>query len=147
MSDLTRVEAAAAALDSLPEEPDTADYIGRLDKVIRTLQGHRRLIMDELSGPVSGTDYRIVERRECARSYNDTALLRSFDREEIGIPELVEADVLRLSWQWSKLRSLANLADIGLRIAGHEVTDGDEADHVGEVWKTKLTVEPVTPID
>ena len=54
MSDLTRLEAAAAGLESLPEDSETADYIGRLDKIIRTLQGHRKTIMDELPGPVSG---------------------------------------------------------------------------------------------
>lgn len=147
MSDLLRLEAAAAGLENLPADEETADYLGRLDKVIRTLSAHRRLIMDEVPGPLPGRDYRIIERRESTRSYNTSALLRSFAKEDVTIEELVASDALRLSWQWTNLRAVANAYDIGLRIAGHEVTDGDEADHVGEVWKRKLAVEPVTPGD
>ena len=79
MSDLARLEAAAAGLESLPDDAETADYIGRLDKVIRTLQGHRKTIMDELPGPVSGKEYRVVEERFSERSYNTYLLKRDFE--------------------------------------------------------------------
>lgn len=142
MSDLTRLEAAAAGLESLPEDSETADYIGRLDKVIRTLQGHRKTIMDELPGPVSGKEYRIVEERYSERSYNTHHLLRSFSSAGYSIWNLIDQDILRPQWQWTKMRNLAIQADIGLRIAGHEITD-EEADHVGEVWKSRYKVEGV----
>lgn len=143
MSDLTRVEAAAAGLESLPEDDDTADYIGRLDKVIRTLQGHRKMIMDELPGPVSGAEYRIVEERFSERSYNTRLLRQDFDEAGFSLDDLIDADIVRLSWQWTKARNLAINADIGLRIAGHELAGDDEADHVGEVWKSRYKVEGV----
>ena len=146
MSDLARLEAAAAGLESLPDDSETADYIGRLDKIIRTLQGHRKTIMDELPGPVSGREYRIVEERYSERSYNTRALREAFEHdsqyESVSLDDLIEADVVRLSWQWTKMRNLAIKKDIGLRIAGHEITD-EEADHVGEVWKSRYKVEGI----
>jgi len=142
MSDLTRVEAAAAGLSELPDDAVAADYVGRLDRVIRTLQGHRKMILDELPGPVTGSEYRIVEQRSASRSYNTRLLREDFYNAGITFDDLIDADVLRLSWQWTNLRNLAVNADIGLRIAGHEIT-GDEADHVGEVWASTLKVEGV----
>lgn len=148
MSDLTRLEAATVGLD-LPAEGQEADYIGRLDKVIRSLQGHRKTIMDELPGPVSGKAYRIVEERYSERSYNTQRLFGAFMEAGVGyndfgnlIQELMARDVIRLSWQWTKMRNLAIKEDIGLRIAGHEVESG-EADHVGEVWKSRYKVEGI----
>lgn len=143
MSDLTRVEAAAAGLSELPPEEEVADYIGRLDKVIRTLQGHRKTIMDELPGPVTGSAYRIIEERYSERSYNTDRLLRAFSSVGSSIWDLIEDDVVRVSWQWTKLRNLAIKKDIGLRIAGHELDGDDEADHVGEVWRSRYKVEGI----
>ena len=142
MSDLARLEAAAAGLESLPDDTEAADYVGRLDRVIRTLQGHRKTIMDELPGPVSGREYRIVEERYSERSYNTRALFELFSRANLLLSDLIEMDVLRTSWQWTKMRNLAIKEDIGLRIAGHEITD-EEADHVGEVWKSRYKVEGI----
>jgi hypothetical protein len=143
MSDLARLEAAAAGLESLPEDTEAADYVGRLDRVIRTLQGHRKTIMDELPGPVSGREYRIVEERYSERSYNTRLLLSDFGLH-YDTDKLVEMDVVRLSWQWTKMRNLAIKEDIGLRIAGHEVDPASgEADHVGEVWKSRYKVEGI----
>ena len=140
--ELTRLEVAASQLEALPAEGEEADYIGRLDKVIRTLQGHRRQIIDELPGPVTGREYRIVEERSAKRSYNTRRLFDVFAREGHNIADLIDRDVVRVDWQWTKLRNLAIAEDIGLRIAGHELTD-DEADHVGEVWRTPYKVEGV----
>jgi hypothetical protein len=142
MSDLTRLEAATVGLD-LPAEGQEADYIGRLDKCIRSLQGHRKTIMDELPGPVSGKEYRIVEERWADRSYNNGRLLDAFEKEGLTIWDLLNMDVLKTSWQWTRLRNLAVQKDIGLRIAGHELVDSGEADHVGEVWKSRYKVEGI----
>jgi hypothetical protein len=143
MSDLTRLEAAAAGLESLPADEETADYLGRLDKIIRTLQGHRKVILDELTGPVSGKEYRVVQRNKGIRSYNTRALLRDFARAGVEVSGLIAARALSYEWHWSELHRTALKADIGLRIAGHELVDGDEADHVGEVWQSYYVVEAV----
>jgi hypothetical protein len=142
MSDLTRVEAAAAGLDSYPSLEETADYLGRLDKIIRTLAAHRRTIMSEVSGPTAGREYRITEERYCDRSYNTRLLLDAFARNGVMWTDLVDEDALRLTWQWTALRNAAIRHDIGLRIAGHEIGE-DEADFVGEVWRSRFKVEGV----
>ena len=100
--------------------------------------------MSEVSGPVAGHDYRIVVGRESKRSYNDRRLLDVFARSGHNFADLVDRDVLRLSWQWTKMRNLAISEDIGLRIAGHEIDpEAGEADHVGEIWRDVYKVEGV----
>lgn len=142
MSDLVRLEAAAAGLESLPSDEETADYLGRLDKVIRTLSAHKRMVLSEVAGPLDGKDYRLIEKREASRSYNTRLLLADFADAGYTIEDLIQNDVIRLSWQWTNTRNLAVSTDIGLRIAGHEITE-DEADHIGEVWRSSLSVEGV----
>lgn len=145
MSDLTRLEAAAAGLESLPEDSETADYIGRLDKVIRTLQGHRKTIMDELPGPVSGSEYRITEQRWADRSYNTAGLLSKFADRGLGINHLVKLRAVELKWRWTEVKNLLYTSDIDLSIAPREIEDDGEVDGplVGETWKSRYTVEGV----
>ena len=79
----------------------------------------------------------LVEARKATRTYNDSALLHSFWVDDLNstLHSLMEHDVVRLSWQWSKLQAEANRRDVSLRIAKHEVADGDD-EHVGELWAT-----------
>lgn len=141
--DLTRLEAAAAGLESLPETGEEADYVGRLDKVIRTLQGHRKVIMDELPGPVTGSAYRIAEERYSERSYNGRLIREAFARNGWTLDDLVDLRIVELKWRWSDLRNAFIAQDLGLRVAGHEISE-EEADHVGEVWKSRYKVEGVS---
>jgi hypothetical protein len=46
MSDLTRLEAAVAGLESLPSDEETADYLGRLDKMLRSVESQVWLMAD-----------------------------------------------------------------------------------------------------
>ena len=78
MSDLVRLEAATKGLESLPTLEETPDYVGRLDTVIRSLQEHKRMIMSEVSGPVTGEHYRITAGNRAERSYNTAAILHRF---------------------------------------------------------------------
>lgn len=147
MSDLTRLEAAAAGLSELPDLGEEADYLGRLDKVIRTLNGHKRAILDELPGPVSGTDYRIAESRYAERSYNTAGLLSRFAGAGRSVADLVRDDVVRLSWQWTKLNRAMADADIDLVVTRREIENTGDIDGplVGEVWKSRFAIEAVTP--
>ena len=126
-----------------PGDDELADVIADLKEAERVLADTRKMLQSEVTGPMQGRDYALVESRRATRSYNDSALLQSFWQGDLNetLHELMAADVVRLSWQWSKLERLADQCDVSLRIAKHEVSDGDE-EHVGENWTTSYDVRP-----
>ena len=126
-----------------PGDDELADVIADLKEAERVLADTRKMLQSEVTGPLEGRDYALVESRRATRSYNDSALLQSFWQGDLNetLHELMAADVVRLSWQWSKLERLADRRDVSLRIAKHEVSDGDE-EHVGENWTTSYDVRP-----
>jgi hypothetical protein len=128
---------------ALPKEGEEADWLGRLNKVIRDLNDKKRLVMDELPGPVEGDEYRIVEQNSAKRSYNTAAILHGFQSQGYDLHDLLNMDAVRLSWRWTQLRKAAQMADVELRIAGHEIEDdGDiESPLVGEVWASRMNIE------
>jgi hypothetical protein len=143
MEALRKLEAAAESISSMPSDEETADYLGRLDFVIKKLSAHRSAVLLETPGPLAGREYRVIESRSAARSYNDAALFRSFQAAGWTLEDLLAARAVSYQWHWTELHRSAIAADFGLRLAGHELVDGDEADHVGEVWKSKLSIEAV----
>ena len=145
MSDLTRLEAAAVGLESLPDIENTPDYIGRLDAVIRTLQGHRKMIMSEVSGPVAGEHYRIASGNRAERTYNTAAILYRFAEKDWQLADLIRSGAVKLGWQWTALMAAARSADVDVVITQKELTeDGDiDAPMIGETWKTDLRVEGI----
>ena len=138
---MENLEAAAKALQ-LPTENE-ADWLGRLNKVIRDLSDKKRMVMDELPGPVDGKDYRIVESRSAKRSYNTAGLMASFGAKGWDLPDLLASDAVRLSWRWTELKRVAERADVTLTIAHHEVEDEGEIDSplIGEVWNSRYNIE------
>lgn len=145
MSDLIRLEAAAAGLESLPEDSETADYIGRLDKVIRTLQGHRKMIMSEVSGPVRGHDYQITSGNRADRSYNTAAILSRFFDKDWELADLIRSGAMKPTWQWTALQAACRAAGVDMVITQRELLEDGDVDGpmVGENWKTDLRVEGI----
>lgn len=129
----------------LPPLGGEADWLGRVDKVIRDLRTKRADVMAELDGPVTGSEYRVSESRSAKRSYNTAAILRQFDEKGWSLHNLMAADAVRLSWRWTELRKAYNLAAVDLTVAAREVTDAGDLDEapIGEVWETKYAVEAV----
>jgi len=125
----------------MPAESEVADVIADLQTAERTLAECRRMLMSELTGPVAGRRYQIVESRQAIRFYNTSGLLAAFGGYD-ALPELVADDVVRVGWQWTKLRDAAYKADVTLSVAQHEIDDGDPDALVGEVWQSRYTVEP-----
>ncbi len=147
---LDRIEHETRELTAQPYPPDdeegyVADAVGRLAKIIRDLGTFKRGLMSEVSRPLIGVDYQLTEGRSAKRSYNSAAILSAFEDKGWGIGMLASDDVVRLGWQWTKLKAALTEADITLTIAAHEVEDlGDiDAPMVGEVWDTTYGVEGV----
>lgn len=138
---LEELERAAAELRP-PSEGD-ADWLGRLDKVIRNLTELKRAVMAELAGPVRGSEYQVTEGRSASRSYNTAAILSAFGARGYELRDLLAVDAVRLSWRWSELKKAAAMANVDLHIAHHEIDDQGEIDGplVGEVWRSQYRIE------
>lgn len=135
--------AAAAKTLALPLEGEEADWLGRLSKIIRDLNGLKRAVLDELAGPATGVDYQITESRSAKRSYNTAGLLAVFADQGWDLHDLRRVDAVRLSWRWSELNRAIHQAGVTVTIAPHEVEDEGEVDgaQIGEVWTSRYQVE------
>lgn len=121
------------------------DELGRLDRAIRTLTAIKRSSLAELEEPKTGAEYRVVTTNAAKRSYNTAAIISRFDRKNWTLNDLLREGAASLSWNWTKLRRVANLADLTLVIASHEVEDDGDIDGemVGEVWQSSYRIEGV----
>ena len=136
------LEKAVNSLE-LPGVGEEADWLGRLNFIMGKLNAHKKAVLSELDGPVSGDSYKVYETRWTKRSYNTAALLSAFADSGLELRDLVAAGAVKLSWQWTALRNVARDGFVGLRIAPHEIEeDGDvDAAHVGEVAQSRWKVD------
>lgn len=127
----------------LPPVGNEADWLGRLDKVMRDLRGKRADVMAELDGPVAGEEYVVTESRAAKRSYNTAAILSQFAAKDWTLHNLLALDAVRLSWRWSELRKAYQQAGVDLTVAAREVVDAGDVDEppIGEVWSSQYRVE------
>lgn len=148
---LDSIAAAATALAAaaIPEH-QLVDVAGDLRHAERRLADLRRNLESEIPPGAVGEKYKAVERRSAKRSYNSEALVRLFrDRWEApsdsdALYELWRAGVIDVAWRWTDLQRAADKWDVTLGVAKHEIRDGDDSVHVGEVWRTVTTIEGVT---
>lgn len=124
-----------------PSDAELPDVIADIQHAERVLRGLRQTLMSEVSGPLVGKEWRLVESRSARRSYNTSGILSTLGGYSV-LPDLVSADAVRLQWQWTKLRNYFQREDKPLVITGHEIEDGDDA-LVGEVWSSSFKPEPL----
>lgn len=129
----------------IADDRETADVIGRLNKIAGDITYYKRQLLDEMAGPAQGAVYRVTESRRGKRSYNTAALVKAFDDKGVSLAELARSDVARISWQWSKLKRHAYEAGVELSIAPYEIEDIGDLDSalIGETWETVQKVEGV----
>jgi hypothetical protein len=140
---LDRIESALSELTKAPPPPGVADVVGRLAHISRWVNEIKRDLLAE-AGPERGMSYQLVGSRAATRSYNTPALIAAFAAEGVGLPDLVQGDVVRLDWRWTELKRAAYDAGVTLRIAPREIADDDlDGPMVGEVWRDELRVEAV----
>jgi hypothetical protein len=142
---LGKLEAAAESLRGLPPDEETADYLGRLDYVIRKLTDHKRSILAELPAAVTGDNYQVAETRSATRSYNTAAILSAFTEAGWDLHDLRKRDAVRLTWRWTELRAAYNEAGATMKLAPREIEDDGDIDgaHIGEFWKSSMSIKAV----
>ena len=130
-------------------DEDLVDLAGECKSLESRLAEHRRMLLSEVAGDVTGEHWSLEQGRVAKRTYNDdrilSDLLSAADTNNLIDLLLIlrDKDVVRFQWQWSKLKRLLEDWQLGLRIKAGEVESGDE-EMIGEVWTSRATLKPVT---
>ena len=139
---------ARRALMTAESDEQLIDVLAVLNDTTAQLGEIKRRSISEIdtdAGPkrnvAEGNEYQMKAGRKAVRSYNTTSLLLDLsDAMKVSMLEalqiLVDEGVLRMSWQWMKLKAYAYELETELRIAPREIEDGDPTFHVGEAWTT-----------
>jgi hypothetical protein len=147
---LASLEYAVTDIVNAPvTEADMPDVTGLLRFSEVRLADTRRGILAEAPDWQKGDRYQIVTSRPNERSYNEPGIFTV--TQEIGVSwlDLVNAGVLSLKWNWTKLKSFFEAHDLELRVVHHELRDDEkvpDGPHVGEYKaKARTSVQAIPP--
>ena len=129
---------AAVKQAALNSEDRLVDLVGIVHSNQSAIRGMKRGWMAEIEDGDRGHNYEIQIPAPRDRSYNTSALLEKLMAAgEMTLPQLLQylvmSDVIRINWQWTNLKRELRVAGIGVRIAGHEIADGDPDWDIGEI--------------
>ena len=115
------------------------DVLGTIRSAEVGLAEVRRMGASEIEDDTKGERFSFNQSPVSKKTYNTNSLLAKFTMAwEVPplevIRRLVDMDVIRLSWQFTKLKEAARDARVDLITSNNEVSDGDEHD-IGRVWK------------
>ena len=159
------LERATEAVNDLcdwpfPEE-SAVDVVGTIQDLITKLDvadkrrtaypGLKQRLMQEMDANAEGDRYYVkTGDRTADRSFNTSGLLGVFaeamgkEAAEWNIPKTISAllggNAVEFKWRWTELQKLADVFDVSLVIAKHEIADGDPEALIGEVWKSATKV-------
>ena len=124
---------------SVATDEERVDLLGDIRSVEQGLAALRKSGASEIEAGTTGTRWEFRQGRAAKRSYNTPQLLHKI-ADAMGVSTweafvtLFRGDVLRISWQWSKLNRVLDEYRVTTVTARHEIEEGDEAD-IGEYWK------------
>jgi len=118
---------------------ETIDILGEISTTERGLASLRRGTQAEYQNGDSGKKWRLEQGRKSENSHNTPLLIVDFAkaRQEPLWNTFVwlwRNDILRVTWQHTKLLKAASEEGMTLVTAPHEIEEGDEA-HIGTYWK------------
>lgn len=158
------VEAIRDAVDTIKyvtahnpmDDTGMVDVAGELRAAARTITDLARSLESEMpDATIAGDTWQTKVARSARRTYNESAIIATLsdaygtDGPGDALMWALRDGAAKLSWSWSGLRKTFDRFDRPLTIAAHEIGDGDIDDdgtvpHVGEVWESRITFEPVT---
>jgi len=122
------------------EGGELIDVLGTANSIQSQIGAIKRTAAAEVTDGEHGDRWRFEQGRKANRTYNTNGLLATL-RDELEFEELQQVlifllnrDVIRLNWQWSKLTKLVKEHNLDLKVARHEITDGDPEYDMGEWW-------------
>lgn len=118
---------------------DLVDALAEVYAAERGANAERRLGQAEIQNKDTGTTHVVKVGRTATRSFNTPRLITRFaDVQGVSplaaLTYLVQLDVVRINWQWTKLKDLMSELEMAVTVQPSEIVHGDDAD-VGEVWK------------
>jgi len=121
-------------------EEELVDTLGDIRSIEVGLSNLRRSTAMELDDYIEGDRWRMKRPRKAMRSFNTSRLLARFSKAldltvAATVSRLLADGVISLNWNWSMLKNYAEMHDVSLTIAQHEVEDGDVED-VGVYYKS-----------
>jgi len=133
------VKATLLAADG---DSQLVDALGTINSTQTAIGSIKLGTAAEIETETEGTQWRYEQSRKGMRSFNNggmfATLMRELDFESLTnlLLFLMERDIIRLTWQWTKLEKLLRIRNIGLRIAQREVSEGDPEYDMGVYWKS-----------
>lgn len=128
-----------ATLVAAETEAERIDLLGEINSINAELAELKRMHGAEVQDKDTGEKWAVKRGRTAVRSYNTPKLLARA-ANDLNVPlataigYLRDADVLRLTWQYTNLKKFVAENDMTISVAQHEVADGDDED-MGEYWK------------
>jgi len=132
------VKATLLAADG---DGEIVDALGTINSTQTAIGNIKLGTAAEVETETEGKQWLYEQSRKGMRSFNNAGmfvtLMRELDFESLTnlLLFLMERDIIRLTWQWTKLEKLLRIRNIDLRIAHHEVSEGDPDYDMGEYWK------------
>ena len=123
-------------------DEELIDIIGTVKSVERrykaTIRGATVEIVPTADEKVrEGEQHKVEVGREAKRSFNTPSLMTMFQDAGFTLIDLIEHDVVRMQWQWSKLMQFATARGLKVEVVEREVTTlkpDDKGAMVGEIW-------------
>ena len=135
----------AAVKDAIMEaknDEELIDVLGTTMSVRRRVDVQRRLAQSEVA-PTAAEHVKAGERhtvevsRSAKRSFNTPALMTLLQDKGMSLLDLLDHDILRITWRWTDLKNFAERRDIKLTIVDREIPELGDSDgaQVGEYWE------------
>lgn len=133
-------------------DEELVDLIGYVRSAEIGLKSVRDGAAIELPANSKGKQWVMKQGRICTRSYNTSHLLLLFHNAMRSrgsltrtLRTLLDLGVIKITWQYTKLMEVADQYNITLRVAKHEIQDGDPDADIGELWgRGYPSYEPIT---
>ncbi len=122
-------------------EGQLVDALGTINATQSAIGSIKLNTAVEVEAETEGAKYRYEQSQKGMRSFNNggmfLTLMVALDYKSLVnlLKFLMERDIVRLSWQWTKLEKLLRIRNITLRVASHEISEGDPDFDMGEYWK------------
>jgi hypothetical protein len=133
--------AVKAAIMEAKDESELVDVLGTVMSVRRRVDGQRRLASSEVTPTATehikaGERHTVEVARSANRSYNTPELMKLMQDNGLTILDLLDIDVLRISWRWTDLKNFVERRGIKLKVVKKEIPELGDSDgaHVGEYW-------------
>ena len=129
------------AIMTAESDEELLDVLGTVVANTRRVSEERRLAQAEVlptaaEGTKGGEDWAVEVKRAAKRTMNTPAIMKTMQDNGISFLDLMQANVMSVSWRWTDLKRYADQRGIKLIIEAHEVPSMGQPDgsHIGEVW-------------